>query len=194
LRRNLLLVAAAAVLIIAAVIVFVVVTSDSVPYQDPQSIGELALYDRAGQPITSGHISDKPFVAYAVSTVRAPKPYDKAGGKAALMAFQPQQGVEPSAWQGDFMTGSTAYSDPNHPTAAAQSADISLANFLAELPVQWDGFIQLRLYLGAPQEAPLTTRYVTADIQVSGDTWKLVRGATSSPGGVPAASPARSGP
>jgi hypothetical protein len=192
-RRNLLLVIGAAVLIIAASVVIVVVTSDSVPYTDSQSVGEMALY-RNGQPVTSGKITDRPFVDYAVSTVRAPAPYDKPGRKAALMAFQAQKGIEPAGWQGDFMTGSTPYSDPNHPTATAQSDDISLANFMAELPVQWDGFIQLRLYLGAPNEPPMSTHYVTADIQVSGQNWKLVRGATSAPGGVPAASPARSGP
>jgi len=192
-RRNLLIVIAAAVVIIAATVIIVVVTSDSVPYTDPQSFGAMALY-RNGQPVTSGKISDRPFVDYAVSTVRAPAPYDKPGGKAALMAFQPQKGMDPAAWQGDFMTGSTPYSDPNHPTAKAQADDISLANFMAELPVQWDGFIELRLYLGAPNEPPMASHYVTADIQVSGQNWKLIRGATSAPGGIPAASPARSGP
>src|SRR5215471_2825762 len=102
-RRNLLILTAAAVLVIAGTVVIVVVTSDSVPYNDPQSVGEMALY-RNGQPVTSGKISDRPFVDYAVSLVRAPAPYDKPGGKAALMAFQAHKGVDPSGWEGDFMT------------------------------------------------------------------------------------------
>jgi len=45
--------------------------------------------------------------------------------------------------------------------------------------------IQLRIYLGAPQQPGLTTKYVTADIRVDGQTWTLLRGASDVPGGVP---------
>jgi hypothetical protein len=184
--RTIMILAGALVLVIAATVIFVI-TSGGVPYSDNASVGDLALYDKAGNPVTSGSINDRPFVAYAVSLVKAPKPYDKDGRKAALLAFSPQKNSDPSQWPSDFMTGSTPYSDPNHPTATAVSDDISIANFLAEFPSQWDGYIQLRMYLGAPGEPGMTTSYTTADIRVNGNTWTLVRGATSAPGGVPKA-------
>jgi hypothetical protein len=186
-RNGIIAIGVVVLLAIGATIFFIVRGSD-VPYDDPASIGQLALYDTHGNPVTSGSINDKPFVGWAVSLEKAPAPYDKAGRKAALMAYVPHQGVAPTGWGGDFMTGSTPYPDANHPTAHATADDITLANFIAEIPLQWDGFIQLRIYLGAPQEPGLTSKYVTADIQVSGDTWKLVRGASSAPGGVPSAS------
>jgi hypothetical protein len=188
LGRNGIIAIGVVVLLAIGATIYFVVNSSPVPYDDDASIGQLALYDTHGNAVTSGSINDKPFVGWAVSLEKAPPPYDKAGRKAALMAYVPHQGVGPSGWGGDFMTGSTPYPDPNHPTARGTSQDISLANFIAEIPLQWDGFIQLRIYLGAPGEPGLTTKYVTADIQVTGDTWKLVRGASSAPGGVPSAS------
>ena len=160
-----------------------------IPYEDKESAGLLALYDGSGHRITTGKVADKPFAHFAVSTQKAPPPYDKPGRKAALLAFQPRKGVDPSKWGGDFLTGSTAYADAGHPTASGTAEDISLANFMAEFPPQWDNLVQLRIYLGAPQQPGLTEHYVTADIRVSGDTWTLVRGAPDVPGGVPGGSP-----
>ena len=160
-----------------------VACSKAVPYDDSASTGALALVDQNGKAVTTGSVNDKPFVRAAVSLVKAPSPYDKPGRKAALMAFQPRKGVSPALWGGDFMTGSTTYENPNFPTAHGTDEDISLANFIAEFPPQWNGMIQLRIYLGAPQEPGLTSSYVTADIKVSGDTWTLVRGSSELPAG-----------
>jgi len=157
--------------------------SKAVPYDDSASIGALALVDQSGHALTTGNVNDKPFVRAAVSLVKAPAPYDKPGRKAALMAFQPRKGVNPALWGGDFMTGSTTYDNPNFPTAHGTDEDISLANFIAEFPPQWNGMIQLRIYLGAPQEPGMTSSYVTADIKVAGDTWTLVRGSSELPAG-----------
>jgi hypothetical protein len=169
---------------------------DGVPYTDSRSVGQMTLFNAAGQPITSGSIHTAPFVGYAVSLQRAPKPYDGKGGKATLMAYQPRAGIDPSRWGGDFISGSSAYSDPNHPTVALTNEDLSLAQFLAEYPSanSWDNLIQLRIFLGVPGQATLNTSYVTADIRVSGDTWTLVRGGSSVPGGLPRPVPGQSGP
>lgn len=160
-----------------------------IPYEDKGSTGLLALYDDAGHRKTSGSITDKPFAHFAVSAQKALPPYDSPGGKAALMAFQPRKGTDPSTWGGDFLTGSTPYPDANHPTASATSEDITLANFMSVFPPEWDGLIQLRIYLGGPGKPGLTERYVTADIRVKDQTWTVVRGADDVPGGVPSGSP-----
>jgi hypothetical protein len=179
----------AAVAVATALVASACSSSSDIPYQDKASTGMLALYDAAGHPITKGDIETKPFARFAVSTQHAPPPYDRPGGKAALMAFQPMPNIDPTKWGGDFLTGSTSYSDPAHPTATGTDEDISLANFIAEFPTKWNGMVQLRMYLGAPQQPGLTERYVTADIKVDGKTWTLVRGATEVPGGTPSGSP-----
>jgi hypothetical protein len=163
--------------------------SDDVPYSDPASVGQLALYDAAGNAVTSGSVDDKPFVHFAVSAQAAPAPYDKPGGKAALLAYQPRQGADPAHWGGDFLTGSTAYPNPAHPSARAEADDISLANYLSEFPVEWNGLVQLRMYLGAKDSGGLTTKYFTADIKVKDGKWSLVRGAPAIAGGVTSLTP-----
>jgi hypothetical protein len=187
LRRRRALVAAAAALAMA--ISACGTNTSDLPYEDKASTGMLALYDDGGHRIISGNINDKPFAHFAVSAQKAPAPYDKDGRKAALLAFQPRQGIDPAKWGGDFLTGSTSYSDASRPTASGTGEDISLANFIAEFPPQWDGLIQLRIYLGAPQQPGLTERYVTADIRVRDQTWTAVRAAPDIPGAVPSGSP-----
>jgi hypothetical protein len=170
-------------------------SSGPVPYHDDHSVGQIALVNSDGKVVTSGSINDKPFVAMAVSLQKAPAPYDAPGRKATLLAYQPRKGVDPSLWGNDFLTGSTDYPDPAEPTARTIDSDISLANFIHVFPPDWDGFIQLRIYLGAPGVPTRSSSYVTADIKVSGDTWTMVAGATSLPGGVPSfgPTPTRSG-
>jgi hypothetical protein len=198
-RRPRWSIAVAAVVVLALVLAIVAVVRSSsgqaaVPYQDSRSTGQMAFYDAAGHPITSGSVDATPFVAHAVSLVGAPKPYDKAGGKATLMAYQPRAGVDPARWGGDFISGSSAYTDPAHPTVTLTAEDLSLAGFLAEYPSSWNNLVQLRIYLGAPGLPTLSTSYVTADIKVTGKTWTLVRGASSVPGGLPSPPPSRSTP
>jgi hypothetical protein len=162
------------------------------PYQDKESTARLALFDAAGHPVAKGNVNDRPFVAFAVSDQKAPPPYDNTGRKAALLAFQPREGVDPGKWGGDFLTASTSYTDTKRPTAHGTAEDISLANFIAEFPPQWNGLIQLRMYLGVPEHPGLTERYATTEIRVSGETWSLVGDAPSIAGGPASTEPAGS--
>ena len=154
-----------------------------IPYKDDAANGRLGLFDAEGRPVTKGNINDKPFVVFAVSDEKATPPHDKPGRKAALLAFQPREGVAPASWGGDFLTGSTPYSDANRPTAHGTEEDITLANFLAVFPIGWGGVIQLRMYLSAPEAPGRTDRYATAEIRVDGDTWSLVGKPPDIPGG-----------
>jgi hypothetical protein len=60
--------------------------------------------------------------------------------------------------------------------AAATAKDISLGAFLAAYPAVDSGFVQLRLYLSAPNQPPLTATYDALDIKVSGSSWQVVGG------------------
>jgi hypothetical protein len=151
------------------------------PYDDKESTGLIGLFDHDGHQVTSGKIGDRPFVSYAVSDQKAPAGYDKPGRKAALLAFVPRDGVDPAKWGGDFLTGSTTYTDVAHPIAHGTDEDISLAEFMKTFPPQADGRIQLRIYLGAPSMPGKIDQYVTADLKVSGDTWTVTRGAANLP-------------
>ena len=75
-----------------------------------------------------------------------------------------------------MLTASSRYENPAHPKAQATDGDDRLADFLGLFPASWDGLVQLRLYLGAPGLQTLTQTYAATDIQVSGDSWKVVRG------------------
>ncbi|MEN3310125.1 MAG: hypothetical protein V7603_6327 [Micromonosporaceae bacterium] len=150
--------------------------ADSVPYGDSQSTGYITLYDRSGTAVKSGNVTDRPFVSKAVSSKRAPAPYDAAGRKATLNAFQPRKDASAPLWSGDKMTASVAYPDPAHPTVTASATDFSLQDFISEFPPQWDGLIQLRIYFGVPGHPTLNTTYVTTDIKVTGQIWSVVGG------------------
>ena len=155
------------------------------PYTDAQATGYVTLYDKAGKAIKSGSVKDKPFVWKAVGTKPAAAPYDGQGHKATLMAYQPRKGVAAGAWSSDTLTASTVYSDTKHPTAQATAEDFSLQDFLAEFPPQWDGMVQVRLYLSAPKAQPQTTGYASTDLKITGDTWVVVGGGPGAgPGGV----------
>lgn len=146
------------------------------PYSDPDAVGYIGLCNQQGQQITSGSISTAPFAWRAVSSVAAQAPYDSPSGTAILMAYQPIEGLAPPDWSGDQLTASSRYSNPAHPMAAATATDWSLAQFIGEFKPIWDGFFQLRLYLGAPNEPAYSVHYPALDIEVTGDTWHAVDG------------------
>jgi hypothetical protein len=152
----------------------------AVPWTDSSVTGFLGLCDSHGQPVESGSLDAAPFVTRAVSSVAAPSPYGEAGRTATLYAFQPRQDLPPGKWSGDMLTASTRYTNPAHPMAEATGGDLSLADFVSEFPPSWDGLIQLRLYLGAPSQPPLTVSYASTTVKVTGSTWSVVSGGTAS--------------
>jgi hypothetical protein len=154
--------------------------NSGVPYQDPSAAGFIGLCDRAGQPVTHGTINTKPFVWRAVSSVAAPAPYNGGGRTAALYAFQPQQSLPPGDWSGDQLTASSRYSNAADPMAAGTTGDLSLAEFIGEYRPVWDGLLELRMFLGAPDQQPYALSYPATDIQVTGNTWHVVDGGTLS--------------
>jgi LPXTG-motif cell wall-anchored protein len=147
------------------------------PYTDPRAVGSIGLCDQSGQQITSGSTASVPFAPLAVSTTPATSPYDATDRTAVLLAYQPQRELPPGEWSGAQLTSSTRYSNPSTPMAAGTARDGSLADFMADFAPRWNGFLQLRMYLGAPDEPAFNANYPTLDIQVVGDTWHAVGGA-----------------
>jgi hypothetical protein len=149
-------------------------TASGTSLQDPNASGFIGLCDRGGHQVTRGEVATKPFVWRAVSSEPAAAPYNKAGATATLYAYQPRQGVAAGDWSGSQLTASARFSNPAHPMAAATSKDISLANFVAEFAPTSNGLLQLRIFLGAPNEQVDSVTYPATTIQVTGATWHVV--------------------
>jgi hypothetical protein len=150
--------------------------SPAAPYTDPNAEGSIGLCNQAGQQITSGSVTAQPFAWRAVSTEPAQAPYNNAGRTAILVAYQPLQGLPPGDWSGTQLTSSSRYSNPANPIAAATAADQSLQDIIEAYPPRWDGFLQLRIYLGTVNEQAYTLHYPALNIQVTGNTWQAVAG------------------
>ena len=150
--------------------------TSTVPYADPDAVGSIGLCNQAGQQITTGSITTRPFAWRAVSTQAAPAPYNNAGRTATLVAYQPQQALPAGDWSGTQMTASSSYTNPANPMAAATDGDQSLQSIIEEYPPRWDGFIELRMYLGTANQEPYESQYPALNIQVTGDTWQAIGG------------------
>jgi hypothetical protein len=160
----------------SAVMVGPAAADSGVPYTDPDAVGYIGLCDQAGQQITSGDITTTPFAWRAVSSVPAPAPYNNVWRTAILLAYQPQQGLTPSEWSGDELTASSRYTNPANPMVAATDGDDSLQDFIEEFHPKWDGYLQLRIYLGTENAETYSVHYPALNIHVSGDTWSAVGG------------------
>jgi hypothetical protein len=145
--------------------------SSGPPYTDSSAVGYIGLCNQAGQQVTSGNVDAMPFAWRAVSTAPAQAPYNNASRTATLYAYQPQQGLAPGEWSGAQLTSSAHYTNPADPMAAATARDSSLEDFIDQYPPKWDGFLQLRMYLGAANEEQFVLNYPALDIKVTGDTW-----------------------
>lgn len=165
----------------AVVVVLVVVAAavwllrsgdDKVPYVDAQSTGTITLCGSDGNPITSGSTGKAPFVSRAVGATAASGAFARTGRTATLYAFQPRQGTESQEWSGQLLTAAADYTDPAHPMAQATDQDVPLTSFLTAFPAQWNGFVQLRLYLSSPQTGEGAT-YDSVSLKVDGGTWKV---------------------
>jgi hypothetical protein len=171
---------ASAVVFIAATSVAVMTTnghaSSAVPYTDAAAHGVIGFCDPQGRQVQGGNINDRPFVWRAVSSVPAPAGYTGTGRTATLFVYQPLQDLPSGNWSGAAMTAAARYTDAGHPMAAATGADETLAELIANLPPRWNGLLEVRLIVGAPNEPVDTQSYPATDIEVTGDTWHVVHG------------------
>jgi hypothetical protein len=150
--------------------------SSSPPYTDPTAVGYIGLCNQAGHQITSGNVNTTPFAWRAVSSEPAPAPYNNSYRTAILLAYQPQQGLLPGEWSGEALSASSRYTNPAHPMAAATGGDDSLGDFIGDFPLRWDGYVELRMYLGTQNAEVYSIHYPALNIRVTGDTWTAVGG------------------
>lgn len=149
-------------------------SGSTVPFRDSLAAGGLGLCDRAGKALTHGSTATAPFVYRAVSNLAAPAQYAVAGRTATLFAFQPREGVDPGYWSGGELSSASQYTNPAHPMVQLTQGDLPLSNFLSIYPARWDGIVQLRIYLGAPNQPPQTRPYAATDLRIDGTTWTVV--------------------
>jgi hypothetical protein len=146
------------------------------PFSDPNAQGYIGLCNSSGQQVTSGSTTTVPVAYRAVSSFAAPVPYSNAFRTAILLAYSPQQYLDPGQWSGEELTASSRYTNVKHPMVAATGDDESLATYVADYPPHWQGFVELRIYLGTADTQAYSVHYPTLAIQVKGDQWHAVGG------------------
>lgn len=151
--------------------------AESVPYTDPMVTGYIGLCDAHGHSIQSGSLDAIPFAAKAISSTGVEAPYNAPGSSAWVNAYQPRQGVTPPEWSGEQLISGSIFSTAAHPAVVGTKGDISMRQFVQDAPPAWDGFVQLRLYVKSPTAPYDALHYAATDIQVSGNSWHVVRGA-----------------
>jgi hypothetical protein len=150
--------------------------ADTPPYTDPAATGYVGLCDADGHAVTSGSVDGDPYVVRATGSQPPPPNYRADGQTATLYAFVPRKGAPPSEWSSESLSAPTLYSDWHFPTAIATTYDPTLGQVLADLPPQWDGYYQIRLYYSAPNRPVPGGGYAATDIRINGKTWSVVRG------------------
>jgi hypothetical protein len=150
------------------------------PYGDPAAAGRLTLCGADGEAVTEGSTRDLPFAATVVGATAAADGYAAEGRTAAVFAYQPREGMAPSEWSGLQLTAPAAYDDPAVPQVSLTEADTALSQFVAAFPAAYDGWVQLRLYLGAPDQPVSSQHYDAVDLQVDGTSWRAVQPGTAS--------------
>ncbi len=147
-----------------------------VPYTDASAKGYIGLCNQKGQQITSGSVDAAPFVWRAVSSQAAPAGYATATRTATVFGFVAMGELPPGDWGGEQLTASTRYSNPSAPMAQFTGGDEPLSTLISDYPPEWNGFYELRIFLGAANQAPYEVNYPILNIQVKGDTWYAVGG------------------
>jgi len=150
--------------------------ADTVPFKDPNSVGTLGFCTKDDKPLTQGSILDVPFAFKAVSNVPAPKAYAIKGGKATLYIYSPIKGVQPGDWVSYQLVPSSLYTNTKMPMVGAGYAEPPLEYPVTNAPPTWDGLMQIRMLLSAPNTPQLMQPYPTAVIKVTGHSWKLIAG------------------
>ena len=133
------------------------------------------------KPVTEGSVEDQPFADVVVGATALPSELDPAGAVATLFAYQPREGISASEFSGAPLTAAGELADPERPAVRVTEDVWSVGDFVTAFPATYDGYVQLRLYLGTPAAGTLSENpYDTADLRVDGDRWELVRGGSSS--------------
>jgi hypothetical protein len=149
--------------------------SVTIPFNDRNVLGSLTFCDKNDKEVTSGSITDIPFVWKYISSEPAPQGYYMPLGKAVAYVLQPREGVDPGLWNGKQMTGSARYSNPKHPVVQATYGDLPLMDFTSIAPL-WQGLAQVRVYYTNINMQPYRKTYPAAIIKVDGTHWTLVKG------------------
>jgi hypothetical protein len=172
----------AVVVVVAAVVLWRSRGSDvEVPYDDPQAAGLITLCSADGEPVTGGKVTDRPFAAVVLGATGLPADAEPQGAVATLFGYQPRAGIAAGEFSGAPITAAGVLVDPRHPAVAVTGDAWSVGDFVAAFPAAWDGFVQLRLYLGTARDGTLTeSPYDTADLRVDGSSWELVDGGHAS--------------
>jgi hypothetical protein len=166
---------------------------------DPGSVGTIAFYDAAGEQVTSGTITAKPFAVYFVGSG-----VTRASDDSALVEVaQPNPNNNIGLWNADSLNGANNYpltSGPaniqtlsaTHPVSVGLSSDLALSDFIGEFPnsgpsgpgcaysaapsgctnTAYQNVYQFRLITGTGSSQ--STKYNVADVLVSGNTWTQV--------------------
>jgi hypothetical protein len=172
------------------------ISDPTVPAWEPEAgvLGTITLYDGTGAPVTGGELDGHPAVAYAAAS----GPGRTGDTKAQLKIFTPLVGVLPVLWNGDTLTGATDYPAKSAPApvrnltvpvATGTAGDLSVADFVEELPnlltqPGYANLYELRLYTSGPGQTQ-NVAYFRVDIEVSGASWSVVypSGGSTGPGG-----------
>jgi hypothetical protein len=151
-------------------------SGSAVPFKDTNVRGTLTFCSRSDQPITSGSLDTAPFAWKTVSSLPPPAGYRGKDARATLNAFQPIQFVDPGDWTGGQLTGSSSFTNVNHPADQATNVDAALLGFTQAYPLHWDGLVEIRMFYSAFDKPPTTTFYPAAVLKVTGSTWTQLTG------------------
>jgi cobalamin biosynthesis Mg chelatase CobN len=72
------------------------------------------------------------------------------------------------------MTAMSQYTNPKNPMVEILPRDNTLQGLLTAYPAQWDGLVQLRIYLKAPNQGVKNDTYAATSLKVTGSTWQQV--------------------
>jgi hypothetical protein len=179
LNRGARVLIAAAALTVAAmstVVPVALAAGSGVPFTDANAVGALTFCSRTGQPVTSGSLYTIPFAWKAVSSSPAPAGYRASTARATLYAYQPIKFVAPGDWSGEQLTGSSTYTNADHPVVQATNGDTPMVSFVGAYPPHWQGLVQLRLLFTAVNAPVHNETYPAAVIRIKGHHWTLVSG------------------
>ena len=147
--------------------------------QDANAVAGLKFFNAAGQQITSGSITAKPFAAYAVGLAQT-RTGTFTDTTATLFGYVPQFGLTPDNWHNNEQIGlSTTFPNPSAPDPIKSTAlpvntgstsDESLSDLAVDQPqtATQAGYVnayEIRLYTSAPAHVASTT-YDYTDITI----------------------------